>query len=300
MKICAVVVLYTCLIKDSKTLNSLLLNFEKEVSLFEKFKLVIYDNGANDQNASAKMPFGYIYFHNPKNEGLAVAYNFALKEASDEGYDWLLLLDQDSFLPTNFVSQLFLHLTKVSENESITAIVPKMRYQNFIFSPSQILFGGISRPIDRNFIGIYTGNVFAIGSGSLVKVSFMNQVYGFNEFFWIDFLDRWLYKVISKSGGKVYVSDIIIDHELSILNYDKYMNEKRYLNIIKFETYYMKLYESRGENLVYYLRLVKRIFSFGRLKSTRKYSVLTIRLLMDIIFSKRYAKKELIKNLKGR
>jgi GT2 family glycosyltransferase len=283
MDILAILVLYKCGVNDSKTLSSLNNNYRNDAKVFNNFKLIIYDNGSIDQEKLISVPFNFEYIFTNKNDGLAVAYNFAYNKAITESFKWLLLFDQDSSLPDDYLIRLNNELSNARDDISVAAVVSKMRFNSVLFSPSRVIFGGIHRPINISFTGIYDDNIFAIGSGSLLKISFLEQIGGFNEFFWMDCLDRWLYETISKHGLKVYVTNILIDHQLSVLNYDQFMSRERYSNIIKYETYFMKFYKSKGENLVYYLRLLKRVVVMLFSKTNRIYSFMTLKHLLAIL-----------------
>jgi len=165
----------------------------------------------------------------------------------------------------------------------VSAVVPKMRYKDEYFSPSKDLFGGTARPIDMKQHGVCDFKVYAIGSACAVRVDFLQSIGGFNEFYWLDFLDRWLFAVIGARGGKVYVTDSVVDHELSILNYDKFMTEKRYANILKYETVFMKEFKSRTEQYVYYLRLVKRVIYLFFTAGNKNYSLMTLNHLKKVL-----------------
>jgi GT2 family glycosyltransferase len=286
MKLFAILVIYNCKIEESKTFKSLLLNYIKDPKAFRNLKLLIYDNSLLAQAIHSPIPFEHQYFHDRNNKGLAVAYNYALNEAIKTSYDWLLLLDQDSFLPEDFIDNLSCDLSIINEDNTVTAVVPKMRYKKVIFSPTKIFFGGIVRAIDKRHRGICNfKNVFAIGSGCVTKVSFLQKIGGFNEVFWMDCLDRWLFLTINNVGGKVYVTDSIIEHEVSVMNFDKLMNEQRYYNILKYENLFMTSYKSRVENYIFYLRLIKRSVYLFFTVSDKKYSIMTLRYLMDIVMS---------------
>lgn len=285
MNILALIVVYNQKINETKTLKSLLKNYENNPQIFENFKLLIYDNGPIDQECNFELPYKFDYFSNPKNDGLASAYNFALSVGIKENYTWLLLLDQDSYLPDDYIINLTNDVISAESNSMVMAVVPKMCYKNHFFSPSKVLFGGIHRPIDMKFIGVYPNEVFAIGSCSLVKISFLHKEGGFNEFFWLDCLDRWLYMIIYKRGGKVLVTNSVIEHELSIMDYSKFVSSERYYNIMIYETFFMNMYKSKPENFVYYLRLVKRIISFSFSRKTYKYSILTLKHLNSLLFT---------------
>lgn len=274
MNILAIVVLYRCNIEDSKTISSLIESFSFSPEVFENFKLIIYDNGGIDQNVLTKLPFSSEYVRSPKNKGLAVAYNYALHQGLRDGSNWLLLLDQDSWLQIDFIKNLNIKINEVYDNPEVKAIVPKMYYDNHFFSPSKVKYGGIHRPIDMKHQGIYHNEIFAIGSGSLLKIDFFGSIGGFEEFFWLDCLDRWIYYKIHTLGGKVLVTNSVIEHELSIMEYSKFMNEKRFFNIILYESCFMRFYKSYGENLIYMVRLLKRSVSLFMKKDTRKYSTM--------------------------
>lgn len=286
MNLLAVLVIYNCKIEEAKTLKSLLRNYAKNPRAFRNVRLIIYDNSLLEQSIHLTIPFEHQYIHDRNNEGLAVAYNYALNEAIKTSYAWLLLLDQDSSLPEDFIDNLSCDISIIDEDTTVTAVVPKMRYKKVIFSPTKVFFGGIVRAIDMRHRGICTfKNVFAIGSGCVIKVSFLQKIGGFNEVFWMDCLDRWLFLTINNMGGKVYVTDSIVEHEVSVMNYDKLMNEKRYYNILIYETLFMKSFTSRIENYIFYLRLIKRAVYLFFTVSDKKYSLMTLRHLMGIIMS---------------
>lgn len=286
----AIVVIYNRDIEETNTFVSLLKNYTKNPTAFRNFKLIIYDNSLIEQTLSLEIPFAYKYVHDQSNKGLAIAYNYALKEAIKESYDWLLLLDQDSSLSDDFIDNLSCVLADIAEDGNISAVVPKICYKNKMFSPSKVLFGGTHRPIDVRSEGVCASEVCAIGSGSAIRVSFLGNIGGFNEIFWLDCLDRWLFFTINKMRGKVYVTHSIFEHDLSIANYDEFMNEVRYLNILIAETTFMTLYKSKIENCVYYLRLIKRaVYQYFTIKD-KKYSVLTLRHFVSIVLSCKLAR----------
>lgn len=286
MQLLAIIVLYNCKAEDSKTLNSLIDHLNETPSIFENFRIIIYDNGVMRQEIDSTIPFKFQYVHDPSNRGLAVAYNYALNKAVIDSCDWLLLFDQDSCVPRDFIGKLMLDLDRIQAMDSVVAVVPKMRYKNIFFSPSRVLFGGVHRPINMGCRGIYESRIFAIGSGSVIRVSFLKKIKGFNELFWMDCLDRWLFHTIETEGRQVFVSDSIIDHELSIMDYDQFMNVKRYSDIMKYETIFMKLYKSKAENYVYYMRLLKRTVFLFFTSNNREYSMMTMQHLLSILFSR--------------
>jgi len=285
MSIFAVLIVYNRRIEETKTFASLLRNYAKTPDAFRDFKLVVYDNGPARQKPDPSAPFELQYFHSSQNRGLAAAYNYALSKAVEASSRWLLLLDQDSSLPDDFIGNLSRELPGIEKTPEVKAVVPKMRYKEEFFSPSRDLFGGTLRPIDMTHRGVCDFSVFAIGSASAVRVSFLQSIGGFNEFYWLDFLDRWLFITIENTGGKVYVTDSVVEHELSVMNYDKFMTEERYANILKYEIVFMRTYKPRLERYVYYLRLVKRVIYLFVTVKNKRYSAMTLRHLANVLLN---------------
>lgn len=284
MSICAILIVYNRKAEETKTVNSLLRNHAKAPAAFGDFKLVIYDNSPDAHKPDpAAIPFEHEYVHSAGNKGLAAAYNYALGKAAETGRGWLLLLDQDSDLPEDFIAELSRELALAGKDPAVSAVVPKMRYKDEYFSPSKDLFGGTARPIDMNHHGVCDFKVYAIGSACAIRVSFLQSIGGFDEFYWLDFLDRWLFSVIGSKGGKVYVTDSVVDHELSILNYDKFMTEKRYANILRYETVFMREQKPPVERFVYYLRLAKRVVYLFFTAGNKNYSLMTLKHLLRIL-----------------
>src|SRR5207302_5862994 len=70
-----------------------------------RIKVLLADNSPQP-HASPQMFADEVYTPFPLNPGLAQAYNQAIEIAAEQGYDWILTLDQDTCLPANFVREL--------------------------------------------------------------------------------------------------------------------------------------------------------------------------------------------------
>ena len=84
-----VLVLYGVLPEESKAFVSLLRHIGR---LRVDYELIVYNN---DTSVSVPDGDGYIAVNAEKNDMLARAYNFALRQAQAGGRQWLLLLDHD-------------------------------------------------------------------------------------------------------------------------------------------------------------------------------------------------------------
>ena len=284
MAMLSILVMYECKAQESKTISSLLRVYKESPQAFSSFKLIIYDNSPEPQGGSLAIPFEHEYVHNPANEGVSAAYNYALQTAKREDYKWLLLLDQDTDLPVDYISTLSNIVSDVIRDENVAAIVPKVFHKGEFFSPSRVLFGGIHRPIDVHHQGICDFQVTTIGSGVLLRRSFIEKAGGFSPVYWLDCLDHWIFNAIHSSSSKVYVAELPIKHELSVLDYDNLVTEQRYSNILKYETMFMRSYKSRLENYFYLIRLLKRTLTLLFTVRNKKYSAMTFSHLLSLVF----------------
>jgi GT2 family glycosyltransferase len=287
MKILAVIVVYNCEINKSKTINSLLSVMTKKYRyILDNFKLIIYDNSEREQQIIIDFPFQYTYFHSNINGGVAKAYNYAFTKAKKECAEWLMLFDQDTLLNEDYFISMYNALVSLDNVKDIVACIPKILHENVFFSPAKVLWGEIHRPINYLFSGVSEKEIMAIGSSAVVRTSFIEEINGFNELFWLDYLDQWLFHTIYSRGKKVYVINTFIKHELSIFNFNNLMNEGRYENQLKYETIYMKLYTSRYEYVFFLLRLIRRSIILFLTANNKKYFTITIKHLINILRNK--------------
>ena len=124
MAILSILVLYECQAHESQTIRSLQRAYKERPQAFGSFKLIIYDNSPEPQRESLEFPFKHEYVHNPANEGVSAAYNYALQVAKRKDYDWLLLLDQDTDLPEDYISKLSNIISDPICDNNVAAIVP--------------------------------------------------------------------------------------------------------------------------------------------------------------------------------
>src|SRR5450631_3935315 len=110
--------------------------------------LLIYDNSSTPR---AKPPAGIRrcqYTHNSNNGGTAAAYEAAIEIASVRGIQWLLLLDQDTQLPADFLDQAGIDDVPMSGQQRAVALVPWVRHgRDLIVSPNRVTRTGTFRPL---------------------------------------------------------------------------------------------------------------------------------------------------------
>ena len=220
-----IIVLYRCTLEESRAFNSL----QEELKSAEiDYELVIFNNDNQQQIIDEK----YVVVNSEENKKLAYAYNFALKRAVENGYKWLLLLDQDTSVPKGYFNRLQDFL-KSGYPENLAAVVPVLKSGDVVLSPkvvsSRLRIESEAKPNE------YGRWITAINSMSLMNVGFFNSIGGFSSKYELDMLDRWSYNQIMKLNRLVYVLDVNSNHELSFLDFEKNVTPERYSDFMKME-----------------------------------------------------------------
>lgn len=134
------------------------------------------------------------------NYGIAKALNIAAKKAIQEGYEWLLTMDQDSSFNQDVVNNYF-HAADVYPDKEAVAI-----------------FG---LPYDKSFLSsrspdkIYTEVSSLITSGSLLNLKVFEKLGGFNEELFIDEVDHdYCYKAVLSGYKVIAVKAGLLQHSL--------------------------------------------------------------------------------------
>lgn len=248
----AVLVLYQVEAPRSRTFVSLCRALAQS-DLWSRFTLLIYDNSPLPQDVPA--PCSYI--HDPGNGGLLAAYQAALRLAEKQGDEWLLLLDQDTELTGAYLQALFHGLREAEMNPRCAALAPKLVCKNAIISPARILWGGRLSPVGKDMSGIAPWEAMALNSGTLLRVSALRALGGFDPRFWLDYLDHWLFHRLYRAGYSLFVLDAVVPHELSVRSM-RDMPVARYKNVLAAEGEFYGVCKTPGENGFYCIRLMLR------------------------------------------
>ncbi|MEJ8802677.1 glycosyltransferase [Pontibacter sp. H249] len=168
-------------------------------------KLFIIDN-SDEASASITSHFHSIipkqldYIAFKENKGIATALNAAAVRAAQEGYDWILMMDQDSKFSEGQLDQLIsLALRTTSDKVGIIA-------SQYIENPANLTKPKVEE--------VYT----AITSGSLLNLKAYKQVGSFRDDLFIDFVDHDYCLRLKLQGFKILVlNDVKLLHNLGNL-----------------------------------------------------------------------------------
>ncbi len=178
--------------------------------------LFIYDNSPSPHTP----PQGVAqYVHDPSNGGLGRAYNTACRYAEAEGYEWLLLLDQDTTFPPDAIDKY----------ESAIATHP----ETDMIAPRHMVAGGkylspthYRMKTSHLQDSVPTGTVAfkdacPINSGLLVSVKSFIKAGGYDEPVWLDFSDIRFIEKYRKHYKTFYVMpDLVCRQNYSGLDTD--------------------------------------------------------------------------------
>lgn len=262
-RILAVAALYKQSPRESNALSSFSGILRDDPELASHFSLVVYDNSPDGLRAPDEFPLDYV--HDPANGGLAAAYNYALARAEEGGYEWLLLLDQDTTLTKEFFTELIACVRALRAEDNVAAIVPKLAVRGTILSPAEHFIDFIRHQFRNSVhtlgcedVGIQPSRLSAYNSGSTMNVRMLRSIGGFPGEFWLDYLDHAVFHALSAKGYRVYVLHAVLQHELA----ESDLNERpiwRFRNVLKAQFLFVKRAGSFRDRLLYRLWLLRSL-----------------------------------------
>ncbi|MCU1021162.1 glycosyltransferase family 2 protein [Stenotrophomonas maltophilia] len=208
-RVCAVIVTYG---PDPELLRRVVDSVLQQVG-----HLVVFDNGSRGVDVQALLGAapGISLLASPHNVGLGSALNRSYEQAQSLGFDYVLLMDQDSVLEPGMVDVLGTALVELAVNERIAAVGPQFRdarsgmlapFVRFGFPFNHKLRGGPGQRISCDFL---------ITSGSLVPMSALRDIGAMDESLFIDNLDMdWCFRA-KRSGHALYgICDAQMSHSI--------------------------------------------------------------------------------------
>jgi len=181
-------------------------------------QVFILDNGSNDDIRSWIPEAANI---EPvlleKNRGIAAAFNEGIKRARAEGFQYVLLLDQDSVIPDKIVEQyrtLLDHLR--AAGHSVAAIGP--RYVNPRTKQISSFFRFewfYNRRLKAKELSTTVPTDFLISSGSFYPIDVFEKVGLFDKNLFIDHVDtEWCLRAAHRGLQCFGAAEIIMEHSL--------------------------------------------------------------------------------------
>jgi len=257
VKILAVIVRYLMPVSESASLQGIRAAFGSRSDLTEDYSLMVWDNSPKAIQ-TAELPVNCTYRHTRLNAGVSGAYNGAMEYAIDHGYQWMLLLDQDTKVTERMLHAMRKYARELSAIGEIAAIVPNVYVRGVIISPRhRRLLKDTSYPAGE--CGIAPGEATAINSGTLIRVESLREIGGYSQDFWLDYSDVYVFHRFFVGGRKVFrAADVEIEHDLSLMDYNRLMTPKRSMNFSEAEAAFHDLFYGPLKNSLLTLRLLAR------------------------------------------
>lgn len=212
--ICAIIVTY-------HTGEEILSGLEYLVS--EVSHVVVVDNGSDQATeaclveAEARLPGKITVLLNGRNLGLSKAQNLGIRIALERGFEWVLLLDDDSTPGPEMVARMMHHYTGLNEEgkQRMGILYPNIVDKNISKkTPFLIEENGIIRLVICPDNGIVYP-IIVMASGSLIKTETLRAIGLMDESFFIDQIDVDFSLRIINSGLRItVVGDALLYHSL--------------------------------------------------------------------------------------
>ena len=260
-----VVVIYKQKIIESNTIRSLIIN-----NYLKDADILVYDNSPYVQEIPELKDVKVIYKHDKLNLGVSKAYNYACRLGEKMNKEWILIYDQDSFLPKNSLEAYLKALRELSQG--IFIIAPKLYCKSKLLSPCKYAFhrGFHLKAIDGGLIKIK--NISLLNSGLLLNINAIKQVGYFDENLF-DYSDHDFICRFSKKHNKAYIMDLNIQHSLSTYKNKNYVETATRLNMLRNSTLY---YSKKHRTLFPIIWLMLRSLKLSVLNKNFKYIAIAL------------------------
>lgn len=182
----------------------------------EQMRVLIWDNSPQPVgDRLALINIGVDYFSTPENLGLSVIYNRVIAEYLHYG-EYLLLLDQDTSLPTDF---MLVCEAAVRQHSDIDLFLPMIWANNSWISPLTYVMGWGYYWRHPRVGRMASRKICAINSGMLISASYLKndfpgyderlRFYGTDTQFMLEYVER---------RSELMVLDVCIEHDLSFFS----------------------------------------------------------------------------------
>lgn len=212
--------------------------------------LFVYDNSMESHPVCCE---NITYIHDPQNSGLSVAYNTAARYAKENGYEWMLLLDQDTDFSNILIDD---YINAIESHPEIKMFAPKVRCGKKYMSPTKV-WHRMGFLQDNVPIGIVTLSKYCIiNSGMCVNVNAMIECGGYKEDVFLDYSDYQFIERFRIFNSNVFVIDKVIEQSFSV----KLDNKDNTLNRFKLYCKSIKACDRNdfSDNFWYFVMVLKR------------------------------------------
>ncbi|MDR2709111.1 MAG: glycosyltransferase [Elusimicrobiota bacterium] len=176
-------------------------NIETYSKYFES--VIVVDNSKEDNRELLKAIGNAVYFPNYENVGIAKALNIGCQKALEEGYEWVLTMDQDSFWSN---SKQLEHYIQFCEKLYLS------NSKNISFAPRVV---GLKEKIQEQEADKFSYIKIMLTSGNILNLKAWLDVGKFNEQLFIDDVDHEIcYRLRQKGYNLISIRNCYMNHEI--------------------------------------------------------------------------------------
>jgi len=150
-----------------------------------------------------------------RNTGIAHAQNVGIKKAMEEKADFILLSDQDTVYPENYIKDMLKAYNSLADKDKIAVIVPDF---------AELNRGGTRQGFVR-FYGLFSKRLYpqtgcyeisqAIASGMIIPEKVFDNIGFMDEELFIDWVDlEWCWRARAKGYKIIGNANVIVVHRL--------------------------------------------------------------------------------------
>jgi len=250
---CLLIVIYNQDFSKSAIFN--IIKYCKTLQVF------FFDNSTNTEIAlinQKNLQRDNFHYYKSKNIGLSKAYNYLLNIILKIHFNWVVILDQDTFIDNSFLD--LVHET-VNKNHFNGIYIPKVCYKikdkTFTLSPKKSFFSGSNFLIGKN-----KSNLIAINSGMLINTNVYRAIGLYNEELFLDFIDQEFLRRYRKKFPYIYLYNSQLIQEFSGVQYNSIKNSlDRFTIFLKDSKFYYS--QSFFHKLYRLIRIIFRSLKFS-------------------------------------
>jgi rhamnosyltransferase len=219
--------------------EDIILNIQSYINQIELLYIVANSDSEPIEDIKNSFPTSKIIFlENHKNVGIATALNQAIDHSISNGFDFILMMDQDSKV-SNLLVELM--LKEFEADEMIGILAPFIIHEKNPKLPSDKIKEELQ---------------IAITSGSIVKLSLIDEVGKFLDKLFIDYVDfEFSLRVISKGYKIIQINNAFVFHKLGDITQNYFFGKKIFpTNHSPMRCYY------RTRNRFYIYKLYQNLF----------------------------------------
>ena len=244
--------------------------------------VLVYENSQKARVKNVVANEGCSYVHDCNNGGTAAACERAITFGIDKRIDWLLMLDQDTDVPQDFLSAVAASLA-IRTADIPASLVPWIVDKGKVVSPARATLLGSTRPFKRGRGIEQVHGLTAVASGSLMRIATLRQILPFPRNPWLDYVDHWMFARLNRRGAQIGVLDVALRHSLSIRTPTQ-LSRRRLESILDGESYFHELLGPLAR-LIYPLRLFGRLIRYALIDPR-----LAVRLVKWMVNGSRWSK----------